>query len=77
MRSSHVIENMENTHKDCSITIKWTRRDGQCKFSSLNFTDYEAAWREALKLAYANGWYPPKWWEIWRWRDTRLPEVVK
>lgn len=71
------IENTEFLPKGYGITITWTRWDGKYKFASLNFIDFHTAWVEALKLAYANGWYPPKWWELWRWRDTRLPEVVK
>lgn len=75
MISISEIENIQNTARGYGITITWTTLGGQRKFKSLNFPDYEEAWRVALDLARADGWYPPKWWQIWRWRDTRLPEV--
>lgn len=73
----HEIRNTENTQRGYGITITWTKLDGKRKFSSFNFHDWDEAWREALDLARADGWYPPKWWEFWRWSDTRLSDLVK
>lgn len=70
------IANIENTKKGYGITITWTKFDGRRKFVSSNFPDCEQAWMAAIDLARFDGWYPPKWWEIWRWGDTRLPEVL-
>lgn len=75
MRVLKEIKNMENTKKGYGITITWTRWYCKLKFASLNFPDFDEAWRAALDLAREDGWYPPKWWEIWRWGDTRLPKV--
>lgn len=69
MKVLQVIEDTGNIQTGYGITITWTKLDGNRKFSSLNFPDWHEAWSEALKLAYAAGWYPPKWWEIWRWRE--------
>ena len=77
MRVSQEIINNENIQKGYGITITWTKWDGKRKFTSLNFPDFNEAWRAALDLARADGWYPPKWWEIWRWRDTKVPEVAE
>ena len=77
MKVLQAIEDTENTQKGYGITITWTKWDGKRKFTSLNFPDFNEAWRAALDLARADGWYPPKWWEIWRWRDTMLPEVAE
>lgn len=76
MRVYHEIRNTEKTEIGYGITITWTKLDGQCKFASRNFSNLDEAWREALDLARAEGWYPPKWWEFWRWMDTRLPDGV-
>ena len=32
----------------------------------------EMAKKEALELAESDGWTPPKWWQWWRWNDTRI-----
>lgn len=77
MKVFQTVEDTENNQRGYGITITWTKLDGKREFSSLNFPDWQEAWREALNLARADGWYPPKWWEIWRRGDTRLPEVLE
>lgn len=77
MRVSQEIINNENIQKGYGITITWTKWDGKRKFTSLNFPDFNEAWRAVLDLARADGWYSPKWWEIWRCRDTMEPEVAE
>lgn len=27
---------------------------------------------EAIRAAKKMGWTPPKWWQFWRWSDTRI-----
>lgn len=36
----------------------------------------DAAWEALLTTLYAEGWTPPRWWEAWRWQDTRVPQEV-
>jgi len=31
----------------------------------------EEAKKRAIKIAIDTGWTPPKWWQWWRWNDTR------
>lgn len=55
--------------------IRWTDRDGtvhrivvdQCASS-------REARRMALKAAKIRGWTPARWWQFWRWNDTRIQE---
>jgi hypothetical protein len=54
--------------------IKWTWFDG----SKENVEVYdcetmEEALGRSVCLAEASGWTYPKWWEWWRWNDTRPP----
>lgn len=37
----------------------------------------EQAWYEALELAYMDGWTQPKWWQWWRWGDTRVKHITQ
>ena len=32
----------------------------------------EEAQKEAIEMAKLDGWTPPKWWEWWRRKDTRI-----
>ena len=54
MRVSQEIINNENIQKGYGITITWTKWDGKRKFTSLNFPDFNEAWRAALDLARAD-----------------------
>jgi len=53
--------------------IKWTRFNGAKSFvSCFNCESIEIAQEQALKSAKQAGWTPPKWWQWWRWKDTRI-----
>lgn len=34
----------------------------------------EEARRDAINSAKRLGWTPPRWWQWWRWDDTRISE---
>ena len=36
----------------------------------------EEARIEAIKMARRHGWTYPKWYEFWRWKDTRPLDIV-
>jgi hypothetical protein len=57
-------------------TIRWHDRDGgmhTVESGSCVNKDYASfsAWLEAKKA----GWTPPRWWEWWRFGDTRLEDI--
>lgn len=59
-------------------TIKWTQLDGST--TTVTVDDCETAKRaqdEAIRFAIECGWTPPRWWQFWRWNDTRINEVVE
>jgi hypothetical protein len=57
----------------CAQEIHWTELNGdRHNVSSGWHGSLEAARWEALQMAKAFGWTPPRWWQFWRWNDTRL-----
>ena len=52
--------------------IKW----GSTTFGVSGCTTRVAAIQEAITFAKSNGWTPPRWWQFWRWMDTRVPKVI-
>lgn len=57
----------------CAQSIKWTEFGGARNEVR---TDYYFAPREArkcaLRSAIRSGWTRPRWWQWWRWDDTRV-----
>jgi hypothetical protein len=56
--------------------IKWTIKPGHTKSISVEGNEGQSLESvQAMAAAYAKqwGWTPPKWWQWWRWNDTRLP----
>jgi len=51
------------------FTIKW----GHASFTVRN-QSYAEAKRQCVEWAQKHGWTPPKWWQWWRWKDTRVGE---
>jgi len=47
--------------------IKW----GWSSFAVRGQPSYEEAKRKCIEWATKHGWTPPKWWQFWRWNDTR------
>ena len=57
-----------------SVTLRWTQWDGTVTVvRETGHTDLDAAWQSVLSSARRAGWTPPRWWEVWRWHDTRPP----
>lgn len=53
-------------------TIRWTRFDGTVTtFGVTDCDSFEEARRKAVEWAESAGWTPPKWWQFWRWHDTK------
>lgn len=55
-------------------SVKWTNFDGAGGSWSVQAETPEKAMMLALAASIRDGWTPPKWWQWWRWGDTRLPE---
>lgn len=54
-------------------TIKWTQWDGtKHAFTVSECESWEEARAIVVEWATERGWTPPKWWQFWRWGDTRL-----
>ena len=61
-----------------SQTVRWTTiREGEQSISVGNYSTSEEAQLIAFRWAIHLGWTPPKWWQFWRWDDTRLPPALK
>src|SRR5678815_2329600 len=55
--------------------ILWTELSGTTTRVSSGWCDAEDDARQAAKsMAVKMGWTPPKWWQFWRWNDTRLSD---
>lgn len=53
--------------------IRWTDFDGSKTTVSVNgFETLEEARAAAVRSAKDSGWTPPRWWQWWRWEDTRI-----
>lgn len=54
-------------------TIRWTELNGTKSTVSVeNCPTRQEALQSALRSAKAFGWTEPKWWQWWRWEDTRV-----
>ena len=47
--------------------------DGSCTVSKCE-TRKEAV-KSCLDFAIASGWKPPKWWEFWRYNETKMKDI--
>lgn len=57
---------------DYDYEIVMTRIDGgMTKWGVEKCATPEDAKRECIAFAERNGWTRPKWWQFWRWQDTR------
>lgn len=57
-------------------TITWTAGGKKREISAGWFLDHDEANRESWKLAHAAGWTAPRWWQWWRWDDTKAPTRI-
>ncbi|MDE2096884.1 MAG: hypothetical protein KGL39_06515 [Patescibacteria group bacterium] len=54
-------------------TIMWTDFRGDVTTITYSgFPTIEEARKCVIESAARQGWTPPKWWQYWRWNDTRL-----
>jgi len=53
--------------------VQWTHFNGtkQCVGVS-NYDNLHEALDDALLSAIVMGWTMPRWWQWWRWQDTRV-----
>ena len=47
---------------------------GRTTCGVMGHEDLEMAMVEATQLALSDGWTQPRWWQWWRWGDTRVPD---
>jgi hypothetical protein len=53
-------------------SIVWTKGGGVTyTFTVSGCESHEQAIMEAIGTARRQGWTYPRWWEFWRWGDTR------
>ena len=57
-----------------TATIVWNDRGGRNELSVTSNHSYDAALEGVWRIARGMGWTPPKWWQWWRWRDSRPPQ---
>lgn len=56
--------------------VIWTRFDGSVeRFAVEGCATIAEAQTKAFWFAAKSGWTTPKWWQWWRWGDTRLPNT--
>lgn len=54
-----------------SYGITWTKRDGTvCTTSGTGYYEREVR-KQVLRSVIRQGWTYPRWWQWWRWDDTR------
>lgn len=58
-------------------TIRWSDSYGRNEVTVSKCSSREEAWRETEACARRSGWTPPRWWQWWRWSDTRIPKLKK
>lgn len=57
------------------ISITQTSLDGTVQTWSVDGQPTrEEAQRICIEAAIEGGWTPPRWWQWWRWGDTRIIE---
>lgn len=52
-------------------TIRWTSFDGSRQSVEVTGYDLYAVKEATERLAREAGWLPARWWQFWRWGDTR------
>lgn len=57
----------------CRVEITWSTWHGSTTASSKWYATEAEAWHQVIGWARQSGWTPPRWWQWWRWRDTRVP----
>jgi hypothetical protein len=56
----------------CGATITWTTfSGGKNSVGNNGFYTPREARKSALRAARRCGWTYPRWWQFWRWDDTR------
>jgi hypothetical protein len=58
-----------------TFEIRWTKKGYWVNIFEGSGETMNEAKVKALELAKKNGWYPPKWWEMSRWKDSRIPRL--
>lgn len=54
-------------------SIHWTDFDGTVREVAVDHhSSPNEARRAVIALAAKQGWTAPKWWQFWRWNDTRV-----
>jgi hypothetical protein len=55
--------------------LHWTPGpfDGTMIYGVRGCATPEAAWEAVVATAQRDGWTPPRWWQWWRKRDTKIP----
>lgn len=54
-------------------TIVQTKFDGTVSSWTLNDCNtFDEAQKKCIEWAKKSGWTPPKWWQWWRWKDTKI-----
>ena len=58
-------------------TIRWTDLGGDEHAVRVNgCTSPQEALKEATRMACEMGWTPRRWWQFWRYSDTKVPFPV-
>ena len=52
-------------------TFGYSIRWGRQTFTVNGEPTHDEAKRKCIEWASKNGWPRPKWWQFWRWDDTR------
>jgi hypothetical protein len=55
----------------CEYTVTMTRFDGGKERWTVRSETFQDAKEKAWKWAMDSGWEAPKWWQWWRWEDSR------
>lgn len=57
-------------------SIEWTTRSGRQSVGVDGCSTAIKAYEKTVQFAKDCGWTPPRWWQFWRWSDTRpkMPE---
>jgi hypothetical protein len=68
-------ELIEREPIEAGFKISWTGFWGDKQTVHYRGTNLDHCRRMAIDDAMRAGWTPPKWWQLWRWDDTRIEEV--
>lgn len=54
--------------------VVWNRNPGErAVYEESGFETRDEMYAARDELLREIGWTPPRWWQYWRWDDTRLP----